>query len=212
MTASDLFAECGYSGTTVKDIVECADISTGTFYFYFKSKESLFEQIYDDFIRLLDKTSEYATANCENLIEGFCRSKTSELWIFQKYRQAAKLMMVEAVASNPAFEKKRAELYKRSNQRIEAIFNQLHSLGQLLEYDSKTYAIICNGTMYNVIVDLLQGGIEGKITDYAYPITIYNLNAFQLSYDKSIVSGYIEKMISDMELFDTSIWGRVISE
>lgn len=201
MKASEIFVERGYAGTTVKDIVESAGISTGSFYFYFKSKEELFEQIYDDFICLLEETSEFAINHPMGIVEGFCRSKASEMWIFQRYRQAAKIMLIEAVGLNTVFEQKRAELYRRSNQRITEVFDRIHSGGQLLEYDSKTFAVICNGTMYNVIIEWLQEGVQGNITDYIYPVVIYNLNAFCLEYDKEEVITYIRTMTAQMEDF-----------
>lgn len=41
-TATDLFAEKGYTGTYVREIVEKAGVSKPALYYYFKSKEGLF--------------------------------------------------------------------------------------------------------------------------------------------------------------------------
>jgi TetR/AcrR family transcriptional regulator len=44
-TATDLFAEKGYAGTSVREIVGSAGVSKPVLYYYFKSKEGLFYAI-----------------------------------------------------------------------------------------------------------------------------------------------------------------------
>ena len=44
-TATELFAEKGYAGTTVREIVDRAGVSKPVLYYYFKSKEGLFYAI-----------------------------------------------------------------------------------------------------------------------------------------------------------------------
>lgn len=117
--------------------------------------------------------------------------------------------MIEAAGLNPIFEKKRAEFYKRSNERIEKIFNYINSDGLLGDYDNKTAAILCNGTLYNVIVDWLQEGASGRVLDYSLPIITFNLNAFKIEYQRNELNEYIDKMLSDLEAFDTSIFKEV---
>ena len=46
-TAIDMFAEKGYAGTSVREIVDCAGVSKPVLYYYFKSKEGLFLAILD---------------------------------------------------------------------------------------------------------------------------------------------------------------------
>ena len=44
-TATELFAEKGYAGASVREIVEKAGVSKPVLYYYFKSKEGLFYAI-----------------------------------------------------------------------------------------------------------------------------------------------------------------------
>jgi AcrR family transcriptional regulator len=46
-TAIDIFAEKGYAGTSVREIVDRAGVSKPVLYYYFKSKEGLFLAILD---------------------------------------------------------------------------------------------------------------------------------------------------------------------
>ncbi len=44
-SAKELFSQKGYNHTTVDDIVRHAGLSKGAFYFYFKSKDQLMEEL-----------------------------------------------------------------------------------------------------------------------------------------------------------------------
>jgi AcrR family transcriptional regulator len=46
--ARRIFAETGYGGTTVRDIIRATPLASGTFYNYFKSKEEVYQAIRDD--------------------------------------------------------------------------------------------------------------------------------------------------------------------
>jgi AcrR family transcriptional regulator len=45
-----VFAARGFHGTSIADVIEAAEISRGTFYLYFESKESLFHALLDRFV------------------------------------------------------------------------------------------------------------------------------------------------------------------
>lgn len=198
-TAAIIFDKNGYVRTTVKDIVEAADISTGTFYFYFKNKEALFETLYDRFITTHEKVSNHSLNQSGGLVSGFSKSKTAELWLFQHCRGLARAMIIEAVGLNQTFEQKRAEIFRKSHERIEKIFVDMNSGGTLKTYDPWVATLLCNGTLYSVIDDWLQGEGKTNLVDYAYPIIVFNLNAFKIQYEKSDVENYISEMIADME-------------
>jgi AcrR family transcriptional regulator len=44
----EVFAELGYEGTTVRDIIRRTQLASGTFYNYFKSKDEVFHALHDD--------------------------------------------------------------------------------------------------------------------------------------------------------------------
>ena len=45
--AYDMFLTNGYENTSVDEIIEKAQIAKGTYYYYFKSKEQMLEEIID---------------------------------------------------------------------------------------------------------------------------------------------------------------------
>jgi len=54
--AIDVFAERGYHGASIDDIIERADIARGTFYLYFASKAAVFDSILDDALEHLTRS------------------------------------------------------------------------------------------------------------------------------------------------------------
>ena len=46
--ARSVFAEIGYGGTTVRDIIRRTNLASGTFYNYFNSKEAVFNALSDE--------------------------------------------------------------------------------------------------------------------------------------------------------------------
>lgn len=51
--ALTVFAERGYHGTAVSDLVEAAGVARGTFYLYFDAKETIFRELLDDLLATL---------------------------------------------------------------------------------------------------------------------------------------------------------------
>src|SRR3989304_8017042 len=60
--AMDVFADRGYHGATVDDIVAASETSKGAFYHYFPSKQGVF-------LRLLDQLADLVEAGVETAIE-----------------------------------------------------------------------------------------------------------------------------------------------
>ncbi len=46
--ARDVFAEMGFAGATVRDIIRATPLASGTFYNYFKSKEEVYQALRDE--------------------------------------------------------------------------------------------------------------------------------------------------------------------
>ena len=73
MAARHVFAEQGFGGTTVRDIIRRTELASGTFYNYFDSKEAVFEalsvEIGEDLRAKLSEARARAT-DFESFIEG----------------------------------------------------------------------------------------------------------------------------------------------
>ncbi|MBW4553421.1 MAG: TetR/AcrR family transcriptional regulator [Aphanocapsa sp. GSE-SYN-MK-11-07L] len=70
-----LFAEKGYATVTMREIAKALEVSTGTLYHYFPSKELLFEQLMDELtqqdIRQFTEATQGATTQAEKIAIAF---------------------------------------------------------------------------------------------------------------------------------------------
>lgn len=200
-TAAKVFAAKGYHSTTVKAIVDEAGMSVGSFYFYFKNKEELFETLYDEMVKMLFDSLECAVIGAEiGTPRTISRSITSFLWEIQRNKELARIMMVEAVGLNPRFERKRAEATKSFCDDAEVHLRAIGEKGKIDIPDVKIVAIALIGTMYNAISYWLQNDEEVKLTDYAYTLIVYNLQALKIEFDKEALRKYIEEVLTEKNL------------
>lgn len=196
-TAIKVFSVNGYHGTTVKDVVEAADISVGTFYFYFKNKEDLFETIYevvaDEFYMAICDSLENI---CGEIDLGFSKAIAFFLRVIEFNRPLAKIMMVEAVGLNPKFERKRAEVTQKYVKYTAGYFEQMKLYNMANIPDVNIFSIAFIGTLYNVIMEWLQNKKQDSIMEYAYALIIYNLQALKVDYNSEKVNAGIDEILN----------------
>lgn len=194
--AVKVFSAKGYHGTTVKDVVDEAAISVGTFYFYFKNKEDLFAEMYEEV------STEFFNMLCSAFLQldhqvdaGFSKAIAYFLKIIDCNRPLAKIMLIESVGLNPNFESKRAEVTKRFVDYTAVYFDQM-KVAKLIQIPDVTIsAMAFIGTLYSIIMEWLQSDGSTPLTDYAYALTVYNLQALQVPYDDARIQAGIASMI-----------------
>ena len=74
--ARRVFAQLGYSGTTVRDVIRATPLTSGTFYNYFRSKEEVFQAMRD----------ETALALRPVLLEARAKAETAEAFVAETFR------------------------------------------------------------------------------------------------------------------------------
>lgn len=96
--AETLFAKKGYNGTSIEEIADLAEVSTGAVYFYFKNKEDLLiklmHEIGHQLRRLLGEElqkADFSFDSFQNIafafLKDFCKSQPEKLAIF--FRESA---------------------------------------------------------------------------------------------------------------------------
>jgi len=67
------FADCGYEGASVQDIVEAANVTKPTLYYYFRNKKDLYQGLvdyaHDERLRLMQAAAERGRTVAEKLVE-----------------------------------------------------------------------------------------------------------------------------------------------
>lgn len=184
-TAAKVFAERGYHGTTVRDVLNEAGVSTGSFYFYFSNKEELFETLYDEMNNMYLNVIEYGVEQLlEKPVDSVCKAITLALRAFWKNRSLGRIMLIEAVGLNPRFEQKRAANNKRFSVLLEEFFSEMQKKGIINLPSIKIAAISFMGSVYTFITDWLQEEDAADPVEYAYPLIIYNLQALGIKFDE----------------------------
>ncbi len=198
-TAARVFANHGYHNTSVKDIVEAADISVGTFYFYFKSKEVLFAELYIDIVREFNDSINKVLdlSNC-NLARNFTRSITATLWLYQSKRELARIMLIKAVGLNPEFEKRRSESIKESCKTMEEWFKKFKINNPVNIPDERIAALAFESSFYYLIIDWLEGDETNDLTDSSYALSVYNLQALKVPFKNEDIKMYVQEILDEL--------------
>jgi len=198
--AARVFSNRGYHGTTVKDVVDEAGVSVGSFYFYFKNKEDLFETLYDEMTdMLLNAINGVLEKYGVNISEALSRTIAVALLTFRNYRDLARIMMIEAVGLSNCFELKRAESVRNVSNLIEEYLVSRKKQDCLDISDVHVAAIALCGTVYNSIINWLHKAGQSDLAGLAYPLAIYNLQALKIGFNTDDIRKYIETTLLDVE-------------
>ncbi|MGD9155337.1 MAG: TetR/AcrR family transcriptional regulator [Bacillota bacterium] len=180
-SAAKVFAIKGYHQTKVTDILTEADISTGSFYFYFTNKEELFVILYDEMIKtylaVLQDAVDTINENAVNTLDSITRAITLSLRTFQSNKELARIMLISSVGLNPDFERRRVASYQRIALFFEEIFKSLLQKKIIRVPDAKAAAILFTGSIYSIVTYWLQENIPIDLVEFTFPLVVYNLQA-----------------------------------
>lgn len=139
--AVESFAQTGFDRTKMEDIAKRLDLSKGTIYLYFKSKEDLFLAICEHNMKEGDKEDaglfvkkEYVTSDAEQIYDNIRRREQGN--------DKVMLEMVAESARNPKLRKAMHELHvKVHNHVIEGVKNKIENGFLKKDVDAASLAI-----------------------------------------------------------------------
>lgn len=180
-SAAKVFAIKGYHPTKVTDILTEAEISTGSFYFYFTNKEAVFVILYDEMIKtylaVLQDAVDTIKENAVNTLDSITRAITLSLRTFQDNKELTRIMLISSVGLNPEFERKRAATHQKIALVFEEVFKSLLKKKIIRAPDAKTAAILFTGSIYSIITYWLQEDVPIDLVEFTFPLVVYNLQA-----------------------------------
>lgn len=190
-SAAKVFAKKGYYQTKVRDILDEADISTGSFYFYFNNKEELFEILYDEMIKtylsVLQDAVDTMTDNTDNIIESITKAIVLSMRTFQKNKELSRIMLIGSIGLNPHFEKKRTVDHQKISLVFEKIFEEMMQKKVIITPNAKTAAILFTGSIYSIIIHWLQEDNLIDLVEYTFPLIVYNLQALGIQCNERVI-------------------------
>ena len=153
--ALELFSERGYDAVSVGDIAAATGIKAPSLYNHFKSKQAIFEAIFEETSRRYEHDTDKIDIHVQNAAQDFSVfEQISEAALFEKVRQIfsyslhdltisrlRKMLTIEQFRS-PALAKLYSERYvDRMIDYHARIFRDLISAGELAEEDPKALAL-----------------------------------------------------------------------
>ena len=167
-TAEELFAETGFSGTSVRDIADKADVNVAMISYYFGSKEKLLEALFN-----------YRAADTAQKLEAMLQDKQQEplekinmmidyyIDKFNTQQCFHKIMMREQVANTRSGTADIIQHFKKRNQEL---VKQLIHEGQKAGHFIKTIDI-------PLLMATLIGTVSNMVTTQHFYREINNLQA-----------------------------------
>jgi AcrR family transcriptional regulator len=153
--AVEIFAANGYQAATIRDIVQAADVSVGTFYFYFPDKETLFIHLYEETADFLLQTVQQAVnsrVSYPQQVKSAIQSYVS-IAIFEP--AVIQLLLVAGVGAVPSLEAKRAAFRAKMVSLWERPLAAAEAKNMLAPQDVHLTAVALAGAIDEVILDLL---------------------------------------------------------
>lgn len=136
--AKGVFADRGYHATTMADVAKAAELSYGTVYWYFDSKDALFHALMDQEEQALRDHVAGASAGADE--DTFRAAVRSTFEFFEADRRAVKLLFRDAPALGDRFEKHLGGIYERFIADIEDTIRIAQSRGLIVDHPPRLIA------------------------------------------------------------------------
>ncbi|MCS7088422.1 MAG: TetR/AcrR family transcriptional regulator [Thermoflexales bacterium] len=153
-----VFAAKGYHEARMDDIVAAADASKGAIYFHFPSKERIFLALVDEFAELLESRLERALAEERSGVRRVEAALRVCMELFGRYRQLAKVVLVQAAGLGHVFEQKRLEVHERFIAIIKRELDRAVAEGDIPPIDTEVAALVWMGALNEVVIRWIYSG------------------------------------------------------
>ncbi len=153
--AVQTFADRGYQAATIRDIVKQADVSIGTFYFYFPDKETLFVHLYEETADFLIQTLQQA-ANSRTTFPQQVKAILQAYVSIAVFEPAVvELLLVAGVGTVPVLEVKRAAFREKLIRIWQRPLSTAVEKGQAAAQNERRTAEGISGAVDQVVLSLL---------------------------------------------------------
>ncbi len=163
--AERVFAEKGYHGTVVDDIIRASDSSKGGFYFHFPNKQAIFLALLDALVPKLAATVDRAIAAERDPIAQLDAALSTVLDLFSRHRRLSKILLVEAVGLGHGFDERLMRTRGQFARMIQAHLDRAVAAGAIAPLDTETVAWAWFGAINELVVRWLVTGQPERLDD-----------------------------------------------
>lgn len=155
-TAIKLFAEKGYSETSVEEITAVTGIAKGTLYYHFAKKEDIFNFLIDEGMKLLKNSIEIKTSKKNNAIDKLRAIVLIQIKTTVKYEELITLVLSQMWGKKERNIKCQKCVFEYISI-IEKVLKEGIKNGEIRELDPETVAtsifgVICSSLTYKMRV------------------------------------------------------------
>jgi AcrR family transcriptional regulator len=166
-SAEQVFAEKGYHGAVVDDIIRASDSSKGGFYFHFPNKQAIFLALIDALVPKLAAAVDRAIAAETDPVAQLGAALRTLLETFSRHRRLSKILLVEAVGLGHGFDEKLMRTRGYFAAMIQGYLDRAVALDAIPPLDTETAAWAWLGAINELVVRWLVSGRPERLEDVA---------------------------------------------
>lgn len=140
-----IFSEKGFYKTKVKDITDALDMSTGTFYIYFKNKDDLFNEAIDGVVKSILEGADEAIKNEKDFMMRILLRGQVFFKQYSKYSEVLNQLRAEMTRDSQKFQEKVKKIYHGLTQPIIREFGAAMDQGLIRKTDPDLLAYAMTG-------------------------------------------------------------------
>ena len=163
--AADVFADKGYAGAAVDDIVRASDTSKGSFYFHFPNKRGIFAALLDHLTDRLFARVEAAVGGEGDPIRKLDAALAAALTAFAQRKRLARLLLVEAAGLGHAMDEHLMQVHERFIALIRRNLDAAVAAGRIAPLDTRIAATAWMGALNEVVIRWLHGAEPAQLQD-----------------------------------------------
>ncbi len=165
------FAEKGYHGAPVDDIVRASGTSKGAVYHHFPNKEALFLALLDDFSGRLAAAVGTAIDGSHGALGKVEAALRAGLETFGRHRELARILLFEAASLGPTYQAKRAEVHGRFAALVQAHLDQAVAERSIPPLDTRIATLMWLGAVNELVIQWLSRGEDEPLGDVVTALT-----------------------------------------
>jgi AcrR family transcriptional regulator len=172
--AEKVFAARGFHAASIEQIASTAEYATGTVYLYFKDKEGLFVELFEDKIRELGNLIRERTADIEDPEEALRQLVMARMDYFERNRAFFTIYAREGMNRYESRQDRwtgLVQLYEEYLTFLAGIIRGGQRRGVFRKGNPRQFAIALSGMMIQLTRDLLQSQENRCLTDLAPFVT-----------------------------------------
>jgi AcrR family transcriptional regulator len=180
--ATKVIAERGYANTSVDDVIRAADVSRGTFYLYFDSRDALFSELLDDFLFKLGDTVEIIGIEDADPTASLYANFSRVIELLATHRNLTKVLFREAVGLSASIDERVNGFYAFLYAMVVGALRKGVTRDLIREVDEATIAPAIVGCVKEVIRSrIVAGEAEVDADELTGAIFDFALNGLRLS-------------------------------